>query len=690
MASEIQTTNAEAAAQTTKESKSKSKSKNNQYQKNSGKRGFKWRYIVLLVVVLVLVFVGVTGFMAFSGVKQHLTDGAAHFQNAAQMLKDNPDLLTSNGLNQAETELLNARDDFTKARSALGFYDVLIPAAGVLPKIGYDVSHLRDFLAMSDQAAQAGILALEGVRPLADIFGRKSEGSGIGGDKLIKLSAALQSQAVQDDFTQAQQFLKQVQQERDSLDASKLGLDQTTKALALLDKNLPSLEVALDAAVSLPPLLPDLLAQSAPRHYLVLAENDDELRPTGGFISAVGVMTVDGGRINMSNFRDSYAVDNFNLSHPQPPAALTKYMLAGVLVARDANWWPDFPTSAKQIMSIYDQDQNTTVDGVVAINLSAVQNLFGALGSVTLPDFNETLTQANFLDRIRYYYQPPGTTTDGDWWVHRKDFIGAVFKAIVTRLNGAGARDYFKLAGTLADELSQHQVQAYFADTTLENGVLSKHGLDGALANTSGDFLMVADSNVGFNKINPKIDENVSYKLTRDSNGLLKAEVTITYHNGGGVREGTQAGVCEKKAHYDSSYASMMNGCYWDYVRVYAPEGSQLESVSGFDPTTQIETLHENQKIAWANQLVMLPGASATLKYVYTLPTAVWPADSAYHLTIQKEAGSKDNLLSVQLVAPNLNLSGKVEGVVPSQQSTSSISWQTELKTDFIVVVNPK
>ncbi len=653
-------------------------------------RRFKKRYIVLLVVLLLLFLVGVTGFMAFTGVKQHLTDGATHFQNAASLLKDNPDLLTPAGLDKAQAELLAAQSDFKQARNSLGLYGLVLPVAGIVPGVGYDAAHLNDFLNMSDQAAQAGLLALDGLRPMPAIFEQKTEGSGIGGDKLIKLSNVLQQASVQQNFKQADDLINQVQQERKNIEESKLGLDQTKKAVALLDKNLPTLQAALDAAVSLPALLPALLAQNGPRNYVVLAQNDDELRATGGFISAVGLMTVDSGRITMSNFRDSYAIDNFNYPHPTPPPALTQYMLAGQLVLRDANWWPDFPTSARQIMAIYQQDQQTKVDGVLAINLRAVQAMFGAFGPISLPDFGETLTQDNFLERLHFYYQPPGTSTDGDWWLHRKDFIGGVFKGIVGRLNGAGAHDYLKLAGVLGDQLSQRQVLTYFADAKLESEILQRHNLDGAIANNVGDFLMVADSNVGFNKINPKIDQKINYKLTSDANGQLRAELTITYHNNGGVREGTQAGVCEKKAKYDSSYDSMINGCYWDYVRIYTPEGSQLVSASGFPADSKLETLQENHKTAWGNQMIMLPGADATLKFIYILPGTVWAAGSPYQLTVQKEAGSQNIPLTVQINSVAGKFGAVQVGPPPQQQTNTALTWELPLKTDFKLEVAVK
>ncbi|MCA1554618.1 MAG: DUF4012 domain-containing protein, partial [Chloroflexi bacterium] len=74
------------------------------------------------------------------------------------------------------------------------------------------------------------------------------------------------------------------------------------------------------------------------RSYLIIAQNEDELRATGGFISAVGLITVERGKVVASEFMDSYAVDNLGKPYPDPPDALRKYMLAYLWLFRDSNW----------------------------------------------------------------------------------------------------------------------------------------------------------------------------------------------------------------------------------------------------------------------------------------------------------------------------------------------------------------
>ena len=53
---------------------------------------------------------------------------------------------------------------------------------------------------------------------------------------------------------------------------------------------------ALRDGLELAQALPSLLGADKPAEYLLLAQNPDELRATGGFIGAVGVLTLDQGR----------------------------------------------------------------------------------------------------------------------------------------------------------------------------------------------------------------------------------------------------------------------------------------------------------------------------------------------------------------------------------------------------------
>ena len=85
-----------------------------------------------------------------------------------------------------------------------------------------------------------------------------------------------------------------------------------------------------------------------------MAQNEDELRATGGFLTGAGIVTVENGRIVDLSFLDSNYVDNYWVKpYDFPPQPLYDYMGLEMLLFRDANYWPDFPTSARKAMDLY-------------------------------------------------------------------------------------------------------------------------------------------------------------------------------------------------------------------------------------------------------------------------------------------------------------------------------------------------
>ncbi|MEI7556934.1 hypothetical protein [Candidatus Chlorohelix sp.] len=116
-------------------------------------------------------------------------------------------------------------------------------------------------------------------------------------------------------------------------------------------------------------------------------------------------------------------------------------------------------------------------------------------------------------------------------------------------------------------------------------------------------------------------------------------------------REGDSPNGCKLEARYGTSYESMMAGCYWDYLRVYVPEGSQLLDSSDFisDGST-VETLSE-------------AGKTATIMFSYRLPLGV-EVDNQYRLLVQKQPGTDAIPLKVEAL----------DGTI----------WQGTLQTDWV------
>src|SRR5699024_5779995 len=131
-----------------------------------------------------------------------------------------------------------------------------------------------------------------------------------------------------------------------------------------------------------------LLGGDRPRTYLLVGQNDDEPRATGGFIGTLGLLTLADGRITASDVRSSYLWDRPGLAPLPAPEPLQRYMNAGGWYLRDANWWLDFRRTAAQLLLLWEREHGNAeqVDGVIAIDSSALELLLRAVGTVDVPE----------------------------------------------------------------------------------------------------------------------------------------------------------------------------------------------------------------------------------------------------------------------------------------------------------------
>ena len=190
----------------------------------------------------------------------------------------------------------------------------------------------------------------------------------------------------------------------------------------LLAEHLPWLQLA-----------PYLAGQLNDGRFLLILQNNDELRPTGGFIGNYGLLELRDGQVANLETHDSYHLDMPAQAYfkPAPPAELNKYLGVKQWFLRDANWSPDFPTTARQLEHFYKEqtkviDKATTterLDGVIAITPAIVEDLLGIVGPITIED--QTYNQQNFVELLQYRVEMSYDTYGVTSW-DRKEVINQV------------------------------------------------------------------------------------------------------------------------------------------------------------------------------------------------------------------------------------------------------------------------
>jgi len=595
--------------------------------------------VILLLFVIAVAWLGWTSYRAATQARLALAD-----LRRLQALAENPSAealpALRDGLADLETHLSNTQG---MARPFLG----LAPLLGWLPEIGPTVREAPQLLAMGIELAGGGRQALDALMPVTDLLGQRGEGELLA--RALPLIAAARPELAAADMRLAR---------AEALAAQVRGPlhPKLAPQVTRLNYYLPLARAGLKGAQ----VAPSLLGMSGPRTYLVLAQNSDELRPTGGFISGVGHVRLDNGRVTEIKLGDSYAVDNFEQPHPEPPSALRELMGADLWLLRDSNWSPDFPASALVARELYAQDRGIDTDGVVALDMEAVRLLVEALGPLQMPGTRQQITGENTIAVLKQAWESPSTTQStvqqadtSNWWVKRKDFMGILAAAAMAKLQG-GDLNPGALAKALYGMLDGRHLQIAVDDPAVAL-LLTERRWDGAMQPPNGgDFLAVVDTNVGYNKANAAVQAPIDYRVAPDGAGLI-ATLTLTYtHTARPLAPGTP---CDRTPRYGDSYDELTERCYWDYLRVYAPAGSEMVATEGL-ARTQTER-GEGDTTVFSGDFVLEPGASHEVVLRYRLPNSV--ATKPYRLFVRKQAGS---------VAP------------PLQAQAGACLWQTDLGRD--------
>ena len=390
--------------------------------------------------------------------------------------------------------------------------------------------------------------------------------------------------------------------------------------------------------------LPQIIgANGSKKVYLVLLQNNAELRPTGGFIGSFALITFENGRLLDFIVEDVYAADGQLKGHVEPPRPIKQYLGEATWYLRDVNWNPDFPTTARQAEWFLQKQLNQTVDGTIAVNLYVAQEILKSLESLHLSDYNEDITASNLFSRAQYHSEVdffPGST-------QKKNFLSSLAQALYLKLQQLDVNQTIKLSQALNQSLDSNQLALSFVDQKLATAFADLNW-DGKLLYTSDcthtaclkDFLLVNDANLGVNKANFFVKRRIDYNLNIQKDGSSLATATIDYNN-------------------TSPAESWPAGTYKNYLRLFVPRRSKLKSVKINDKkvdldTIDIEHLDYHTSIGF---LVSVPIKSKSqVKVSYELPQKLEfersDPQTQYKLLIQKQPGTGPDPINITINYP--------------------------------------
>lgn len=588
---------------------------------------------------------------------------------------------------QAAALLQATRRDVETLRARARPFFGLTGALGWLPGYGAEIQAAPALLDMAVDLATAADLAVEPFLPLA------AQAFGAGqGEPDARMARGLETlRGARPQLSEALSHVRAAEQGRQTLAPEAFG-SRLRGWMPRLDQALELLGLGTRAGL----ILPDLLGGEEPSTLLVLIQNEDELRATGGFITGVARITLAGGAVQELAFEDSYAIDDFSYPYPDPPQPLFDYMMTELWLLRDSNWSPDWPTSARAAIELYTISREAEIDGVLALNQRAIGLLIDALGPLHVDGYAEPLTGANVIAFARRAWGQ-GQEGGGDWWRHRKDFMAAVIQATVERLEGGLDRAaLLGLYRAAARALDEKHALIYLPEVQAEV-LVSELGWDGALRDDPGDYWMVVDSNVGFNKANALVTQELVYAVDLTDPERPHARLTVRHTHPLGAR----AEPCQHRPRYDETYERMMERCYWDYLRVYVPSASTLTHATPHgvpasallsqrpSPAQVAVGPPEHGRNVLATLLLVQPAETIETQFEYTLPSDVLQVRDGqveYRLLIQKQPGVHATPVRVQVRLPE-GAALVQSAPQPDARAASTLDYTLTLETDRALCV---
>jgi hypothetical protein len=389
-----------------------------------------------------------------------------------------------------------------------------------------------------------------------------------------------------------------------------------------------------------------LLGQDKPKKYLMLFQNNTELRPTGGFIGSFGLFTFDNGRLTDINISDVYSADGQLKGHVDPPEPIRKYLGEGGWYLRDSNWDPSFPVSSSKAEWFLDKEIGEKVDGVVAIDLNFINKLLTITGPIKLKDFEKTVDQNNLYNLIQNEVENnffPGS-------IKKASILTSLSQSLITEVKHLDPKKYFNFFRAMHESLRRKHIQIYMHDENTQKA-LSNLNFSGEVKLNSDcglrcfiDSYAIIDANLGVNKSNSfiKRSQDLNLKVSKEE---ISRELIITYEN-------------------TASPAIGNSGVYKNYARILLPLGATISGIRLYEADGSYKDLEydlintEDRKEAGII-IEVLPSTTKRVQIVWITTTDILKQGGEYNLKVLKQAGTEADILNVNIVSSDLTLTGR-------------------------------
>jgi hypothetical protein len=475
--------------------------------------------------------------------------------------------------------------------------------------------------------------------------------------------------------------------------------------LQALTADVPSISAQVKEVLA---LLPELLGAESPTTYLVIFQNEKEMRASGGLLTAFGTVTVDKGDIGDEiSATDMWDLEGFvreTLGVNAGPASFNPYEVnpeyvnpywgfyqniygqnflmnngcgATALRAQDSGLYPDLYWTMDifsdyyDVASLYNPVKYPAYDHILILNTFFASDIVSLVEPLTIESNGAQITSENLAREI--FAETSTAPLDPSI---RKSYIGEVASAVQDKITSLSAEQFMSLgqmlirtiqAKNIAFSSKDEQVQAYFDELGL-SGRIEK--------NFAGDYFHLNEAQNCALKSNFYVRNTTTQTVNIDAEGDISKVIRVDWKNDHVIQPGEENII-------SSSWAFF----YRAWVRVFAPEGSAFTGSDGlgrsgplwYEPFDYYDSTMEKQmqdNIIYFDQRRFTdadPIPEQQLIVTYDLPQSLkYDPLNGYRLLIQKHPGKQDEQNTV-----NINDNGTITSITFTLDRDKVVTYQS-------------
>jgi hypothetical protein len=485
---------------------------------------------------------------------------------------------------------------------------------------------------------------VETLMPYSDLLGFAGEGSFEGGttqDRIVLILETLEE--IQPEIEEMDSKLREIERLSLEIDASRYPEQVAQREIRSQILNAQEQISNLSHGFTdYKPVLAELAKMAGAKEaqkYLVLFQNDNELRPTGGFLTAYSIIKLDQGTVVPEKSGDIYDLDQKFRKNIAIPEELGKYLTTErYWNLRDMNIYPDF----KKSMEIFYEHYQTVpgepddIDGIIAVDTQVLTWLLEVIGPVQVPGygtFSAEIDKRCDCPQVVYALSEIITRPTPYLREDRKGVLGPLMSTILSKTYELDKLKFPELITVAISSLKGRHLQMYFVD---ENSQIAAEKINAAgrlyqlnpgfkdwQFGQNQDFLAIINTNLAGAKSNLFINYELKLSVGAPQDNYINNNLEISYKNT------APADNCNLEAGL-----LCLNATLNDWLRIYLPEGSELIEIQGLEDEADVYT--EEGFTVIDGFFKLEPLGLAKIRMTYRVP---YQDQENYNLRLWKQAG---------------------------------------------------